>query len=170
MDPHPPLPDPESRALPSGSTPPESATQDALQKQVRELQSRFDDHQRRSALESSRLWDHHLHLRKLCLGALVVLILLNAGIFPFFVKQMKLVRAQLPNQRLANFQIAGNLAKHDAALRKFAAQLQAFAKAHPDFRPILDKYHARLPHYFTRIVPAMPVAAPLPGLPVDPVP
>lgn len=150
--------EPAVQPAPAGAA--ELSPTEHLHKQIRELQAQLEDHKMRVDQQAAGLWDEHDYLKKLFIAAILVLIIFNLGVLPFFVKQMRMIRNQLPNQRAVAFQMSVNISKTEAPLRAFAAQLQTFAAANPDYRPILDRYRGRLPQYFTTVGPALPAANP----------
>ena len=94
--------------------------------------------------------------------AVAGLIILSLAINVFLFKQMRLVRAQLPQQRDAVIRFAMEFQKRDdTTIRSFVGKLQQFAAANPDFRPILDAYRTHLSAYF--------LAAPQPAIQKAPV-
>jgi len=154
MDTDPKNPQPELKLDPQGN--PGHASLEGLQKQVHELRAKLEEQTNRTALEQASLWEEHLFLKKLFIGTLAALLLVNIGTLPFFTKQMLLARRQLPQQRSLNYNLRNYMAENDPALRELAAQLQAFAVSHPDFRPLLTNYQVRLPDYF----PSLPSVSP----------
>jgi hypothetical protein len=134
-----------------------------MQKQVRELQAKLEEHRQRTAREQDGFQARQSYLQKLVTGMLLALVLSQAGLLLFFGKQMRVVRRQLPNQRSVSQQFAQRLQQAEPALRKFAVQLTSYAAAHPEFSPVLEHYRARLPQYFTSLDPVTPAPGPSPA-------
>jgi hypothetical protein len=146
----------EELQLPDAGSP-GGQTAEYLQKQIHELQARLKEHSKNSTIDAANLSEQFLYLQKLLLGVLVSLIVLSLGVCLFMGKQMRIVRAQLVDQRprilrnLTEFQM-----KLDPNIKKFTAQLQAFAASNPDFQLILQRHRNRLPQYFINVAPSVP--------------
>ena len=98
-------------------------------------------------------------LRTLFTAALVALILLSLGVTLFIFKQMRVVRAQLDDQRPTVTKMKADYEKiSEPLIRNFAGRLQGFAASNPDFRPILDRYRNALGAYLN--APPAPVPVP----------
>jgi hypothetical protein len=90
--------------------------------------------------------------------ALVALILLGLSVTLFMFKQMRLVRAQLAEQRPIVNKLISDYQKHSEPLvRNFTGAMQRFASSNADFQPIVEKYRPVLKDYLT--------TAPLPATP-----
>lgn len=76
-------------------------------------------------------------LRRLLTGIALSLLILAGGFNYFLLREVVPLRRQLDN-------VTGYLANHESRnvpiMRAFRDQLEAFARANPDFRPILEKY------------------------------
>lgn len=90
-------------------------------------------------------------LRTLFHAALVALVLLGLGVDLFLYKQMRIVRAQLEEQRRY---VVAYKKTSEPLMNEFAKQLQGFANANRDFQPILERYRPFLSPYFAPPVPS----------------
>ena len=90
-------------------------------------------------------------LRTLFHAALVALVLLGLGVDLFLYKQMRIVRAQLEEQRRY---VVAYKKTSEPLMNEFAKQLQGFANANRDFQPILERYRPFLSSYFAPPVPS----------------
>lgn len=102
-------------------------------------------------------------LRTLFTTALLALILLSLGVTLFVAKQMRMVRAQLDDQRPNVTKLATDYRNvSEPLIRNFTSRLQGFAATNPDFKPILDRYRPALGAYLNSPATPGPVA-PSPG-------
>jgi len=98
-------------------------------------------------------------LQNLFHAALVALIILSLGVSLFILKQMRLLRAQLVEQRPAVSRLIADYQKNSEPLiRKFTSEMDRFAVSNRDFQPILEKYRPVLRDYLTSPVPQLPSA------------
>jgi hypothetical protein len=106
--------------------------------------------------ESGRQFQSLQHTVVISLGALNLLAL---AVALFLYIQMKIVRAQVEDQRPAVVKLVTEYQKHSEPLvRNFTAALVAFAATNKDFQPLLTKYQPVLSSY----LPA-PTAKPAPA-------
>jgi len=158
-------PPPASRPLESGSP------LEGVQKQLREIQARFQQFSVEVGARLSILEDHAVHQRKLVVGTQVTLLFLLLGICLFVGVQMRTVRAQLNMQRPAMVQVIQQFeGKVEPNLERLISQLQDFAALHPDFAPILEWHRPALAPYFSSLRPVLDVPSPMPanGVPAAP--
>ena len=111
---------------------------------------------RSSSAVSPELLQRQLEvLRTLFTTTLLALILLSLGVTLFVAKQMRMVRAQLDDQRPNVTKLATDYRNvSEPLIRNFTSRLQGFAAANPDFKPILDRYRPALGAYLNS--PASP--------------
>lgn len=128
-------PESESEAVqPSRPASPTPATVEELQRQCESLQNLF-------------------HL------ALVALIVFSLGVSLFVLKQMRLLRAQLVEQRPVVSRLMADYQKtSEPLIRKFTSAIDGFAVSNRDFQPILEKYRPVLKDYLTASLPPSPAA------------
>src|SRR5262245_57432663 len=97
-------------------------------------------------------------LQTLFHAALVALIILSLGVSLFILKQMRLLGAQLTDQRPMVSRLMADYQKtSEPLIRRFTSALDRFAVSNRDFQPILEKYRPVLKDYFTS-VPVSPSA------------
>jgi hypothetical protein len=84
----------------------------------------------------------------LVLTALTALLILALGINLFFLKQFLTARAELATAQTMVENLSAQYRQKEPAMRQFAAALQNFAGAHPDFQPTLQRYRRALPGFF----------------------
>ena len=95
-------------------------------------------------------------LQTLFHAALVALIILSLGVSLFILKQMRLLSAQLTEQRPMVSRLMADYQKtSEPLIRRFTSALDRFAVSNRDFQPILEKYRPVLKDYFTS-APASP--------------
>jgi hypothetical protein len=95
-------------------------------------------------------------LQTLFHAALVALIILSLGVSLFILKQMRLLSAQLTEQRPMVSRLMADYQKtSEPLIRRFTSALDRFAVSNRDFQPILEKYRPVLKDYFTA-APASP--------------
>lgn len=87
---------------------------------------------------------------RLLLAGLTALLLLGVGLNVFFFRQFLTVRSQLASTRATVENLAAQYRQKEPAMRNFAAALQTFAAAHPDFQPTLHRYRSALPGFFVQ--------------------
>ena len=94
-------------------------------------------------------WSRKIHeLYGLVLTALTALLILALGINLFFLKQFLTARAELATAQTMVENLSAQYRQKEPAMRQFAAALQSFAGAHPDFQPTLQRYRRALPGFF----------------------
>jgi len=135
-----------------------------LRKQVREIQARFQQFSLEATARTALLEEQAIHARKLVIGTQITLLFLLLGICLFVGVQMRTVRSQLVMQRPAMIQTIRQFeGKVEPNLKRFAAQLQAYAAVHPEFEPIIESHRAALSSYFSTLKPVLDV-------PLQPIP
>src|SRR5262245_54048334 len=94
--------------------------------------------------ELSELRNQCESLRKL-LGTLLVLVIVISGTFNIFLwRQFRTTRAELRTLRPQISQMVAEYERVSApAITNFVKQLNDFERTHPDFTPILTKYHIK---------------------------
>ncbi len=94
-------------------------------------------------------------LRAIVVMSLLVLNVLSGSLYIFLHNQTSLMtlKAETTEQDVAKFR-----AHFDPIAREFWVQLSLFAKTHPDFNPVLDKYRPYVAKAFP--VAAKPAAPP----------
>ncbi len=76
-------------------------------------------------------------LHGLVVAALVALLLLSFAFFVFLFRQISFVRKELD---AANAIVQEYQTKREPLITNFVASLQSYARTHPDFTPILERY------------------------------
>jgi hypothetical protein len=90
------------------------------------------------------------------MAALVALVLLSAAFFVFLFRQVSMVRKDLD---AANAIVKEYQTKRESLITNFVAGVQSFARTHPDFTPILERYGiqpAAAPQPLTPLAPEKP--------------
>jgi hypothetical protein len=81
-------------------------------------------------------------LRGLLIGALMALFLLSVAVNLFLFRQDSLVRKELAAARTASRNMLSDYETNKRPLiQAFVSKLQDYAKTHPDFNPVLQKYN-----------------------------
>lgn len=84
-------------------------------------------------------------LRSLLIGALMALFLLSVAVNLFLYRQDSLVRKELAAVRAGSRNLLADFeANKQPLIQRFISKLQEYAKAHPDFQPVLRKYNIPL--------------------------
>lgn len=103
-------------------------------------------------------------LRMLFEFTLVALIILSLSITLFMFKQMRMVRAQLTEQRPFVSRLLTDYQKNSEPLiRKFAGAMERFATTNRDFQPILERYRPVLKGYLAASLPGSAVPTTVPA-------
>jgi len=102
-------------------------------------------------------------LRKLFVVALTILLVISGSIMIFLWGQKRILNSQLRDAQ----KFVDDYEKTTAPfIGNFVSNLNAYAKTHPDFNPILDKYNLRLPA--STLPPPTPASAPKAPVPKAP--
>lgn len=88
------------------------------------------------------------------------LIVMSLGLNIFILRQVTIVNRQARELRQG---IQDYQTNHVPVMNKFLADLQAFAKTHPDFAPVLGKYSRPASTQPKLAVPPPPETVPSPG-------
>lgn len=103
-------------------------------------------------------------LRNLLIMSMAGLILVSGSFMLFMYQQMRMVRAQLAEQRPAVQRALQDYNQTSLPLiQRFSSRIRDYAAKHPDFKPILQKYEPVLGDLATSPSPIAPVTAPAPG-------
>jgi hypothetical protein len=112
-----------------------------------------------AALDQLRMRYEQLQFLFVVAMAAVVMMALATSLF--MLKQYRMVRAQVEEQRPNVQRMWGDYKNtSEPLIQKFTASLQVFAEKNRDFQPILERYHNALRPYFGPIVPAQPAKMP----------
>jgi hypothetical protein len=104
-------------------------------------------------------------VRNLLVMSMIGLVLVSGSFMMFMYQQMKMVRGQLAEQRPSVLKAIQDYKQISLPLiQRFSARMQGYGTAHPDFKPILQKYEPVLGEFMNN--PSMaPAVAPSAAVP-----
>lgn len=91
--------------------------------------------------ELSELRDQYHHLQQLVSSLLLVLIVISGTLTIFLLRQWRFVKAELDVVTPQAVQLLTEHTNNYAMTQDFVKKLAEYGRAHPDFSPIINKYH-----------------------------